>query len=75
MFDALRGHFMDVPVGATHRRANDGVETLLITEVQRRYTGGHGIVRHEDDYEPRADLAGSAPSVVDAVVHGSTPDA
>jgi mannose-6-phosphate isomerase len=45
------GHSVDVPLGAKHRLANDGTETLVIIEVQRGvYTGEDDIVRLEDDY-------------------------
>ena len=45
------GHSVDVPLGAKHRLANDGEETLIVIEVQRgAYTGEDDIVRLEDDY-------------------------
>jgi mannose-6-phosphate isomerase len=45
------GHSVDVPQGAKHRLANEGLEELIIVEVQRgAYTGEDDIVRHEDDY-------------------------
>lgn len=45
------GHSIDVPLGARHRLGNDGVEELVIIEVQLgEYTGEDDIRRHEDDY-------------------------
>jgi mannose-6-phosphate isomerase-like protein (cupin superfamily) len=45
------GKTMDVPVGAAHRIANPGNETLVLIEIQRgSYLGEDDIVRLEDDY-------------------------
>ena len=50
-FVAAPGESVDVPSGAKHRLANDGLEELVIVEVQRgAYTGEDDIVRLEDDY-------------------------
>lgn len=45
------GHSVDVPMGARHRLANEGVEELVIVEVQHgAYTGEDDICRYQDDY-------------------------
>jgi mannose-6-phosphate isomerase len=45
------GESVDVAVGAKHRIANDGVEELVIVEVQQgAYTGEDDIVRLDDDF-------------------------
>lgn len=45
------GATVDVPQGAKHRLANEGVEELVVVEVQRgAYTGEDDICRLEDDY-------------------------
>src|SRR4051812_14040443 len=45
------GQCATVAVGAKHRLANEGIEELVIIEVQRgAYTGEDDIVRLEDDY-------------------------
>jgi mannose-6-phosphate isomerase-like protein (cupin superfamily) len=45
------GRTVDVPVGAAHRIANPGSETLVLIEIQRgSYLGEDDIVRLEDDY-------------------------
>jgi mannose-6-phosphate isomerase len=45
------GESVDIPVGAKHRLANPGSETMVIIEVQLgSYTGEDDIIRHEDDY-------------------------
>lgn len=45
------GRTVDVPVGAAHRIANPGNETLVLIEIQRgNYLGEDDIVRLEDDY-------------------------
>jgi mannose-6-phosphate isomerase len=46
-----KGESIDVPVGARHRLGNDGLDELVIVEVQLGpYTGEDDICRHEDDY-------------------------
>jgi mannose-6-phosphate isomerase len=50
-FDVLPGTAVDVRVGAAHRIANTGTETLTFIEVQRGdYFGEDDIVRLDDDY-------------------------
>ena len=50
-FTALPGESVDVAVGASHRLANDGLDELVIVEVQLgAYTGEDDIVRLEDDF-------------------------
>jgi mannose-6-phosphate isomerase len=45
------GSAMDVPAGAWHRIANDGVEPLVFIEVQTgHYFGEDDIERLDDDY-------------------------
>jgi mannose-6-phosphate isomerase len=45
------GDSVDVPRGAQHRLANEGVEDLVIVEVQHgAYTGEDDIVRLDDDF-------------------------
>ncbi|MSQ23458.1 MAG: cupin domain-containing protein [Chloroflexi bacterium] len=45
------GDAIDIPVGAAHRVANQGTETLIFIEVQRGdYLGEDDIVRLSDDY-------------------------
>jgi mannose-6-phosphate isomerase len=45
------GESIDVPLGAKHRLANEGVDELVIVEVQLgSYTGEDDIKRLEDDY-------------------------
>ena len=45
------GQSLDIPLGAAHRIANPGEETLVFIEVQRGdYLGEDDIVRLEDDY-------------------------
>lgn len=46
-----RSESVDVPLGARHRLGNQGVEELIIVEVQLGgYTGEDDICRFEDDY-------------------------
>jgi mannose-6-phosphate isomerase-like protein (cupin superfamily) len=46
-----REESIDVPLGARHRLGNQGVEELIIVEVQLgAYTGEDDICRYEDDY-------------------------
>jgi len=45
------GDSIDIPVGAAHRIANPGDESLVFIEVQRgTYLGEDDIVRLDDDY-------------------------
>ena len=45
------GEAVDIPIGAAHRVANDGPETLVFIEVQRgKYLGEDDIVRLHDDF-------------------------
>lgn len=45
------GDSVDVPRGAQHRLSNEGVEDLVIVEVQHgAYTGEDDIVRLDDDF-------------------------
>ena len=45
------GGTMDVPLGAAHRIANPGSETLVLIEIQRgSYLGEDDIIRLQDDY-------------------------
>lgn len=45
------GESVDVAQGAKHRLANEGIEELMIVEVQRGdYTGEDDITRLDDDY-------------------------
>ena len=45
------GEMVRVDLGAPHRIANEGTETLVVIEVQRgAYTGEDDIERLEDDY-------------------------
>jgi mannose-6-phosphate isomerase len=45
------GDSVDVPRGAKHRLANEGLQELVIVEVQHGgYTGEDDIERLEDDY-------------------------
>jgi len=45
------GESVDVPLSAQHRLGNQGVEELVIVEVQLGgYTGEDDIFRHHDDY-------------------------
>jgi mannose-6-phosphate isomerase len=45
------GETVDVPVGALHRVANPGPDTLVFIEIQRGdYLGEDDIVRVSDDY-------------------------
>jgi mannose-6-phosphate isomerase len=45
------GGAMDVPLGAAHRIANPGNETLVLIEIQRgSYLGEDDIIRLQDDY-------------------------
>jgi mannose-6-phosphate isomerase len=45
------GESIDIPVGAAHRAANPGTDTLVFIEVQRGgYLGEDDIIRLEDDY-------------------------
>jgi mannose-6-phosphate isomerase len=45
------GRTMDVPLGAAHRIANPGSETLILIEIQRgSYLGEDDIIRLQDDY-------------------------
>jgi len=45
------GESVDVPIGAKHRLANDGMQELVIVEVQHgAYTGEDDIHRFDDDY-------------------------
>lgn len=45
------GECVDIAIGQPHRITNEGVEQLVIIEVQRGdYTGEDDIVRLEDDY-------------------------
>jgi mannose-6-phosphate isomerase-like protein (cupin superfamily) len=54
------GSTMDVPLGAAHRLANPGSETLILIEIQRgSYLGEDDIIRLQDDY-------GRAPASVQA---------
>ena len=47
----LTGEAVDIPIGAAHRVANDGPETLVFIEVQRGdYLGEDDIVRLQDDF-------------------------
>jgi mannose-6-phosphate isomerase len=46
-----QGESLDVPSGARHRLGNQGVEELVIVEVQLgTYTGEDDIRRYQDDY-------------------------
>jgi mannose-6-phosphate isomerase len=46
------GETVDIPVGAAHRVANPGGETLVFIEIQRGgYLGEDDITRLEDDYD------------------------
>ena len=50
-FLAGPGVSVDIAAGAKHRISNEGLEELVIVEVQRgSYTGEDDIVRLEDDY-------------------------
>ena len=54
------GQTIDIPTGAAHRVANEGVTDLVFIEVQRgTYFGEDDIVRLEDDFG-RADEASPA---------------
>ena len=54
------GGTMAVPLGAAHRIANPGSETLVLIENQRgSYLGEDDIIRLQDDYG-RAPAAGQA---------------
>jgi mannose-6-phosphate isomerase len=45
------GGTMEVPLGAAHRIANPGSETLILIEIQRgSYLGEDDIIRLQDDY-------------------------
>lgn len=45
------GEAIDIPIGAAHRIANPGEETLVFIEVQRGdYLGEDDITRLEDDF-------------------------
>lgn len=45
------GESVDVPQGAKHRLANEGLEELVIVEVQHGpYTGEDDIIRLDDDF-------------------------
>jgi mannose-6-phosphate isomerase len=45
------GETIDVPLGAAHRIANPGGETLILIEIQRgNYLGEDDIIRLQDDY-------------------------
>src|SRR5262249_34039105 len=45
------GGTMNVPLGAAHRIANPGSETLILIEIQRgSYLGEDDIIRLQDDY-------------------------
>ena len=46
-----KGSAIDIPLGAAHRMANTGAETLVFIEVQHgEYFGEDDIVRLEDDF-------------------------
>ena len=50
-FEVQAGGFVDVPIKAAHRLANDGDEELVVIEVQvGDYLGEDDIVRVEDDF-------------------------
>ena len=46
-----KGTSIDIPLGAAHRMANTGAETLVFIEVQHgSYFGEDDIIRLEDDF-------------------------
>ena len=56
------GESVDVPHGAKHRVANEGLEELVIVEVQHgAYTGEDDICRLDDDYGRSEPAIGQSP--------------